>query len=492
MTDAVSVSSEATTALTDLVANLQSAADAEDPRERIDATGKIQEAGEPHFAILLAQYLDDAAGSYTAHEALWKSLASYQTRLTQVLCTVASSALTAESATHALRATRALVKLHLFHYAPVPAKLWHIAYAIHASAEKNGFATTPVQAHADDHTMTSVEQELLRLLMLCVSSPDMLDHEQIEVADRAVERLGAEFTLRQPGVTDNPFCYEPGTSSGPRRVMGEDVPTQARYFGPGVGYDSLERMARQFGSETMDNFRPFGKDLSSLAQSTTVQHLLAFWRSDLPYAPPAHAPADGFILVVHGYGQVWQHVSEGNGTGELSLLADSVLIRQAPETWQLRGEGGDELVAEVPQASRDWAKCGTVIGLTMNESERWVGLIRRLRAGSNGSLQADIAVLSSEPQAYSLREVLDKHGDGAFTEAASRQFGLSEIHTLILADETDDRQPPNLIIKPDHWKAGRVYELQEDNVSRYLRGKKAIRYGADFIRGTFEWVSEPD
>jgi hypothetical protein len=63
---------------------------------------------------------------------------------------------------------------------------------------------------------------------------------------------------------------------------------------------------------------------------------------------------------------------------------------------------------------------------------------------------------------------------------------------VILADETDSRQPPNLLIKPEHWKAGRVYELQEDNTSRFLRGKKAIRRGDDFVRATFEWISDPD
>ncbi|UCH50004.1 MAG: hypothetical protein JSU95_09755 [Betaproteobacteria bacterium] len=492
MTDAVAVSSDATTALNDLVAHLQSAADTEDPKERIDATGKVQEAGVPHFSALLAQYLDDSSASYTAHEALWKSLANYQTRLTQVLCTVAAGALTADSATHALRAVRALVKLHLFHYADVPEKLWHITSTIHASAEKNGFSTTPVQAYSGDHTMTSVEQELLRVLMLHVSMPDMLDAEQIEVVDRAVERLGAEFTLRQPGVTDNPFCYEPGSSNAPKRAVGDDLPGNARYFGPGLGYDSLERLAKQAAAGKPDDFKPFGKDLSSLAQSNAVQHLLAFWRTDCPYAPPEHSAASGSILVAHGYAHVWQHVSEASGTGELSLLADSVMMPQAPEVWELRGEGGDELVAEVPPASRGWAKCGAVVGLTINETERWVGLIRRMHAESDGSMRAYIAVLSDQPQTHSLREVLDKHADNAFTEAASRQFGLSEVNTLILADESDSGQPPNLMIKPDHWKAGRVYELQEDNTSRYLRGLKAIRRGDDFVRATFEWISTPD
>jgi hypothetical protein len=486
-------SSAANTALADLVARLPSAADTQDPKARIGAIGEIQDAGAAHFSALLTQYLDINAGTYAAHEVLWKSLTNYQSRLTQVLCTVAMAAFTVESATRAMRAIRALAKLHLVHYAKIPGKVWKVAYAIHANAEKNGFATTPVHSQSGDRTMTSVEQEFLRLLILQLSAPDMMAPEQIEVADRAIEQLGGEFTLRQPGVADNPFCYEPESEFAPRRAKGRELPANARYFGPGMGYDSLERMARQLGSGAPDDFRPFGKDLSPLAQSSAVQHLLTFWRVDCPYSPPAHEPADGSLQVVHGYGHVWQYLSEGSqGAGELSLVDASVAVPRPPEVWELRGEGGSELSAEVPPASRAWAKCGALVGLSMGDPERWVGLIRRMHAGSDGSLQADIAVISGEPQAHSLREVLEQGDDGAFTNASSRQFGMSAVNTVVLADGTDSAQPPNLLMAAEHWRAGRVYELQEGDALRYLRGVQVIRRGVGFVRATFEWVSMPD
>lgn len=490
MKDGASVSSVESTALAELVAQLQSAADTRDPKARIDAIGQIQDAGAAHFSELLAQYLDNTAGTYAAHEVLWKSLTNYQSRLTQVLCTAAEGAFTVASATRAIGAIRALAKLHLLHFASVPGKLWHVAYTIHANAEKHGFATSAVHAQSGQRTTTSVEQEFLRLLMLRVSAPDMMAPEQIEAADRAVEQLGAEFTLRQPGVADNPFCYEPENEFAPRRARGRELPANTRYFGPGMGYDSLERMAHQLESGAPGDFRPFGKDLSPLAQSNAVLHLLTFWRVDCPYSPPEHSPAAGSIKVVHGYGQVWQYLSEGSqGVGELSLVDASAAVPQAPEVWELRGEGGGELAAEVPPASRAWAKCGTVVGLSMPESERWVGLIRRMHAGPDGTLQADVAVISSEPQAHSLREVLEKDEDSAFTDASSRQFGMSAVNAVVLADGTDGTQPPNLLMAAEHWRVGCLYELQEDNTSRYLRGTQAIRRGVDFVRATFEWVS---
>jgi hypothetical protein len=479
---------EAATALADALPRLEAAAGTQDPKARLGAIAQVQDAGAAHVAALLAQYLANAAGTYAAREVIWKNLANYQQRLTQALCAAAGAALTLAAAARALGAIRVLAKLHLMHYAAVPGRLWRVAYTIHAGAEKAGFAATPVHAQPDPHVTTTVEQELLRLAMLRISAPDMLAPEQIEVADRVVEQLGADFTLRQPGVADNPFCYEPASEFPPRRAKGRELTETTRYFGPGMGYGSLERIARQMGAARAGDFKAFGKDIAPRVQLATVHHLLAFWREDAPYAPPAHSPATGTLQVVHGYGPLWQYLSQSAG-GALSLTEYSPAASQPPEAWELRGAGGSELGAQVPEASRAWAKCGALVGLQMREGERWVGLIRRMHAEPEGGLRADIAVLSRQPRAEPLREVLEQGEDSAFTNASSRQFGLSAVNAVILADGADGAQPANLLLPPDRWKPGRVYELQEKDAPRFLRGTQLVRHGEDFARVTFEWVT---
>jgi hypothetical protein len=493
MKDGESGASEAKLALEQLVERLPSAASIGNPRARIEAVGKLHDAGSVQFSTLLACYLDDAATSYITREDFWRALAGYQTRLTQTVCTAAGAALSASSAVRALSSIRALAKLHLVHYSRMPRKLWYVAYKIHSSAEKHGFAKTSVHAPSGHQGMTTVEQELLRMLMLQVSAPEMMTPQQIEAADRAVERLGAEFTLRQPGVADNPFCYDPASEFPPRRAKeGEDLPESTRYFGPGMGYDSLEHMVRQIATETPEKFNLFGKDLPPLAQSNAAHHLLVYWRADYHYAPPIHTPADGSLLVSHGYGQVWQHLSgSGDSAQELSLIADSALMASPPEVWALRGEGGDELATEVPLASRGWVKCGELVGVTIGGDQHWAALIRRMHAHDEDGLQAVITVLSREPRACQLREVLESSEDSGFTDAASRQFGLSAVNAIIIADGSDPGTPPNLLLSADNWKAGRLFELEEDGNARYLRCNAAIRRGADFVRAVFEWVSAP-
>ena len=181
-----------------------------------------------------------------------------------------------------------LAKLHLVHYATVPGKLWRVAYSIHASAEKAGCATTPVHARADHRTTTTAEQELLRLLMLRVSAPDMMAPEQIEIADRVVEQLGAEFTLRQPGVADNPFSFEPEGEFAATAREGAGAERDRALLRPRHGLRLPGAHGAAAGAARLEDFKAFGKDIAPRVQLGTVQHLLTFWRVDCPYAPPAH------------------------------------------------------------------------------------------------------------------------------------------------------------------------------------------------------------
>jgi len=481
------------TALAELDGRLAAAGGA-DPKARAEALALIQESGATHASALLARYIANATGTQGGREATWKSLVDYQTHLTQALCTCAGTMLTAQSAARAIAACRTLAKIHLVHYASVPGKLWHVAYAIRAAAESAGCSSTPVHARSDHRTMTTVEQELLRLLMLQVSAPDMMAPEQIEAADRVIEQLAAEFTLRQPGVSDNPFCFEPGSEFAPRRAKGRQPGASTRYFGPGMGYDSLERIARQLGATRREDFKAFDRDIAPRVQLSTVQHLLTFWRVDCPYSPPAHAPASGNLQVVHGYGQAWQYLSQAKqGAGELSLADFSAGVPQAPETWVLLGAGGSELGAQVPQASRAWVKCGSLVGLSMRDgNERWVGLIRRMHAVPGEGARADIAILSREPREASLRAVLGKYEDSAFTDASSRQFAGNTVHAIFLSDGAEGSQPSNLLLPPEEGKEGRIYEVQAKDALRYLRALQTVRRGDDYVRATFEWVSGPE
>lgn len=504
------------TALAELGGWLEPASGADrDPQARIEKLAQIQEAGAAHVSALLAQYLANAAGTQAARESAWKSLLHYQSQLTQALAASAQALMNAAkvdrslllpgaaSVARALQACRTFTKVGLIHYSSAPGSLWHLAYSLHALAEAAGCADLQIRAHADQKNpdtsvtwaVTTVSQELLRLLMLQMSAPDMLAPEQIEIADRVVERVGGDFTLRTHGIADNPFCFEPDSNAPPRRapVARTELRPALRYFGPGMGFDALERMRKQLASGRLQDIKAFGMDIAPAVQLSAIQHLLLFWHTTCPYSPPPHTGATGSLETFHRYAQVWQRLSGAQrGAGELALADEGQGPPQAAETWSLRDAGGNELGAELAHSSGGWAKCGAVISLSPGGSgDCWIGVIRRMHAEPRGSLRADIAVLSRKPLALLLREVLDYGEEQAFSNAASRQFALGSVRSIILADGAENSQPPNLLLPPESWKEGRIYEVQGDGNPRYLRGLQVVRRGDDYVRATFEWVPGP-
>lgn len=497
------------TALTELTGWLESVRSDSGgvPGAKGEFLSQIESAGAPHVAALLAEFLGVRQGKGMARDAAWKSVFSYVTRLTGALGESArvrlhaatedasSQARAAEAAVRSLRACRLLAKICLINYLNVPPQLWRLAYSVHTSAENAGCAAIAISLHAPHAGPTTVTQELLRLLMLQVSMPEMLAPEQIDVADRVIEQLGHDFILRPRGVADNPFHFDPGSDCPPQRANGEQGArgAEARSFGPGMAFDALEHVYRQFVTAKVTDIRVWGGDLSPQAQLTTAQHLLMFWRVNCPYVPPAHSRADGSLQVIHRYGQIWQHLfREKSAGGALSLQADDDESPEPPETWALRDAGGNELGAEIPKPSKGWEKCGEIVAVSVREGGKcWLGIIRRMHAELDRSLHADIAVLSREPQAISLRALLTASEQSVFSEASARQFAFNGVRAIILEDGSHGTPKPNLLLPAESWKEGRVYEATIEDNPRYLRGLQLLRRGEDYVRATFEWVSTP-
>lgn len=494
------------TALRDLSAWLEEAKDISGDQEKVrgDILALIQEAGDMHVVKRLAQFIARQSDPQAARESNWNALNQYLKGLTGALCASAThlfeqaekdpslQLLAAAGAARGLHACRMMAKLYLVHYLSVPPKLWQLAYVVHGDAEKADCAAKPVRMHAAQKVPTTVTQELLRLLMLQSSSPEMMAPEQIEVADRVIELLGGDFTLRPRGAADSAFRFDPGSDQPPQRAADRPPEPDAgiRYFGPGMGIDALQRLHTELAQmRRAEDIRPFGKDIPPHAQMSAIRHLLLFWGQESPYTAPARSEATGTLHVIHGYAQIWQHLSR-SATSELSLTEDGDGPAQAPETWTLKDTGGNELGAEIPLRSSDWARSGDVVGVSMHGDDKyWLGLIRSMHAEPGHGVHANIVILSREPQAGQLRLVIELGDANALTENAARQFAFNSVRAIILSDGSAGSQKANFLLPPEHWEGGRVYEGTVAGTVRQLHSLRLLRRGDDYVRASFEWVS---
>lgn len=476
-----------------------------DEAVRGDILSLIQEASGAHLSALLAQILARPTGKHATHESTWNALIDYLRRLTGALCASARALLKeaaanpslllpgAAGAARGLHACRMLGKVCLVHYVSVPPKLWQVAYAIHGDTEKANCSATPIHLQAAQKTLTTATRELLGLLMLQSSSPEMMAPEQIEVADRVIEQLGEGFTLRPRGAADNPFCFDSTSEAPPHRATGQPLKQggEIRFFGAGTGYDALERLYKQLATTRTADMKAFGRDIPPHVQISAIQHLLAFWGQANPYSPPARSQKTGTLRVVLGYAQIWQQLwSARSDKRELTLAEDGDGAPQAQETWALQDVGGNELGLEIPQRSSDKVRCGDVVGVMTHGDECSVGVIRSMYAEWGRSLHAHLAVLGRDPQAVQLRAVIEKGEENAFSEEIARQFDFNRVRAIFLSDGSAATQRPSLLLPPESWKEGRVFEATVGGETRHLRSVQFRKRGDDYVCATFEWTPQ--
>jgi len=480
-----------------------------DERARTEVLSLIQEAGAAHIAKLTRQYLSDAAEKQVVRETKWKAMFAYATRLAETLCASAwrlqaiiktdASAMgaAAGASVRGLRACRTLAKVCLIHYVDVPPDLWQRAYALHAGAEATGCASTAINPHRGQRVSTTATAELLRILMLHVSAPEALASEQIEIADRVMEQLGGDFTLRPPGIADNPFCFDPEGNRPPQRATPEAPSGAARFFGPGVGLDALARLHKQMATVSDKEPSPFGADIPPHAQIAAVEHLLLHCGPSPPRAAPAHSPAKGELLVVHGFAGVCRHLVDGNAGASasrgLELASDDEPLPQPPETWTIRDAGGSEVGAEMPLPGANWARSGMLVAFSVaGRNEWWLGVIRRTHADIDKSTHVDIGLLSRKPESISLRPQANAGPGGAEWNASAGTFAFVKVDAILLPDASQGTGTPNLLLLPETWKEGRVYEAMLAEGKRDLRLVRLLQRGEDFVRAAFEWLPAAD
>ncbi|MGH6629808.1 MAG: hypothetical protein ACREB3_08760, partial [Burkholderiales bacterium] len=398
----------------------------------------------------------------------------------------------AACAARALLACRTWAKICLVTYIEIPSKLWRHAYLTHSRAELGGCATTPVHLRQNRKAATTATHELLRLLMLRVSAPEMMAPAQIESATRLTEQMGDGFTLRDRGSTDLPFCFDPDGERPPQRATADAADRAGRrFFGPGTELESLAKLHKQLTSIKVEEIKIFGKDISPRAQLTTVEHLLLFWSAKSPYAPPAHKPASGELRVIHGFNQIWHSINQHKDSPDVGIASTEPI--RPPEMWVVSDAGSNEIGVAVPNTAGRWPCSGKLIGvMTPKGGEWWIGLIRRMKAESATKVHADFAVLSREPVSVILRTKEITNGAGADWDSAVSELASDSITAILLPDISQSLPAPILLMPTEGWNLGRVYEAMLPEGPRFIRIVRIQKRGEDYDRVAFEWISEPE
>jgi hypothetical protein len=460
---------------------LSSAEDLKLPRvlELIDL---IDQAGKGYQRKLSQDYLSGSARLQKFQEiriwnavfAFWKQLAdSYQVCLTRFQAGAGGwSGMKAQMPMVVARALRALtlqLKWQLLRYGPIDQRVWEQMGRLYAYAEERAFATTPVVVYPGKFGQSTVEREFLKGVMLNISSTDSMLPAKLEIAERIVAQFSESFVMnRQPGRGCH-YYFDLNESRLPARVMSRLQMTPGlRFFGPGTAAPELEKL---IATVQADGVVPSHVNLGGTFDPEVVlealRHLARYWAPNPPSRSEERRNSVSRMTVVHDFDEIVSTVS--GETQELSF--DSTV-----EIWTVENESEGGYGALMPQATSDWLRVGTLLGVKLDDGASWgVGIVRRLSAYDHKQRYVGIQVLTKGATVVKL--------------AAVSAIGNPALESALLlpsnANDTNGASEMNLLLRPGAFSLQKSMEMHAYERMYLLVPRKLMEGGHDFDMARF-------
>ena len=341
----------------------------------------LDEAAQIHVRKLARDYMASPRLAKFQEMRLWKAIYEYwrEAGLAYAGCVelFASGAKGADALkgsmplllARALRALTAQMKWMYLRYGPMDPSVWGTVAKVYALAETRKFAQSAVTLYPGIPGESTPEQEFLKAVMLCASSPDSLLPLEIELCERLIGHFCASFTLRLDLQPDIAYWIDLAAGQAPLRLARppQHAPT-LRFFAAGKALAELESLIDTIGTTGKV---PAQVNLGGTYPAENVldvlKHLALYWSPKPPERKHQRQPVKSRLNVVHGFDGVLSVFGAGPGDN-----ADM-------ETWIVEDVSAGGFGAGIPEIKGEWLKIGCLLGLQPEGGDTWVlGVIRRL------------------------------------------------------------------------------------------------------------------
>ena len=465
---------------------LGSATDLKLPRI-LEIVDLIDQAAKPHQRKLSQDYLNGIARLQKFQEvriwngviSFWKQLAdSYRLCLTRFQAGAGGwGGLKAQMPMVVARTLRALtlqLKWELLRYGPVEPRVWAELGQLYAHAEEKGFAATPVVVYPGKFGESTVQREFLKGLMLGISSTDSLLPARLEIAERVVAQFSEFFVINRQPAKGCHYFFDLSNGNGPARVMSRLQMTPGlRFFGPGSAAQELHKL---IATVEADGAVPSGINLGGTFDSEVVlealRHLARYWAPNPPARAEERRACISRMNVVHNFDEIVATIS--GETRDLSF--DSTV-----EIWTVENESEGGYGALMPQATSDWLRLGTLLGVRQEEGASWgVGIVRRMSAYDHKQRYVGIQILTKGASVVKLAP-LNARGDA---ELESALLLPSNAHV------TNGAAEMNLLLRPGAFSMNKSMQMRAYERTYLLVPRKLMEGGHDFDMARFR-VMQP-
>jgi len=403
-----------------------------------------------------------------------------------------------------MRSLAEQMKLELMRYIEVEQTVWSQLYAAYQLAEANRMEVTMVYAYSGNPIHTSPQRELLRALVLYVSSPGTLAPDQIEVAYRIAGRMVSFFDMQEHPAAGCPNFINLATPAAPGHADANLHPAPTmRFFGTLRAVPKVEDITRQNESGMLQQEKRFGNEFSPDGKLTVLKHLQRYWSSVKPHRLGERSQINAAIEVIHGYktiGNLVTHIEPGEmqnlSEKDAAMLKEHASINltdekidYTTETWTLLDASGSGMGGIMPMTAGPWGKIGALCGLkTKQGNPWWVGAIRRIKTDAEGKVHVGIEILARKPLAVWLR-ILGKGAEKVSNwETSSGSFEYDYLHVILLPDSHNSYLNATMLMESGSYVAGQIYEMMMGEKSRDIKITGLLAEGDDYEHVSFQWA----
>jgi len=405
-----------------------------------------------------------------------------------------------------LRAVAERMKLEMMRYVEIEQSAWDQLCSCYSFAEANQFADSMAHAYPKQIIHTSPQRELLRAVMLYVSSPDTLAPDQIEVSYRIAGRLVSFFDFKTTPDPDCAHFIDLSKPGAPGNVDNKLQVTPAmRFFGAIKAVPKIKGIIDQNERSLIQQEQRFGNEFTPAGKLTVLKHLQIYWGKDQPHRHQERKGISAAIDVAHSFRTISQLVTRIDLDRVVNLsekdaaalkerskinLATADDIKYTTETWTVSDASADGIGGIIPKTSGAWVKIGALCGLkSQNGQLWWVCMIRRLHTDPKGAVHVGIEFLAKKPLSVWLR-VLGKGAEKASNwESSSGSFEYDYLPVILLPDVYNSYVNATMLMESGSYAPDNIYEMMMGEKSRDIKLTSLLAEGEDYEQVGFQWLN---
>jgi hypothetical protein len=447
---------------------------------RFASIAQLDEAARPRARALLDEYLALTRNQvfqenrvWTVAYNFWKQL-GHAYRLSVDLCAAGADGGQGvrdnlpQVVARAVHALGNQLKWLLLRYSPIDERIWQELSRMYQFAEDKEFHNVLIEIYPGAQGQTSVKRELLKALMLAVSSTDSLVPARLETAAQVIAYLAPAFALEPQPASGCGYAIDLDLPRAPWRTLnGRQAGSALRYFGPGRTLAELDRLLdaiRTRGEVPHGiNFDVDG-DVADIAP--VLRHLRSHW-ADAPRGRQTQRRQTTTRLTVVGGLHSILHLLDPRNP--VPIAED-----RASESWIVENVSDSGFGAIVPLVKGEWVRVGSLVGIKPELAKYWgIGIIRRIGRDKHRQLRTGIEALSQAAIPVQVGR------------ASSAVPGPELVSALLLSTTPDAGGEVALLLRKGTFDAGHRFEMEVRGKHYLLMPSRLIESGEDFDRASF-------